>query len=88
MAQRHRQGATFGAELSIDPCSARRHLRMIAPEPVIAEKVANGVASVSPAAVLAALLEGADLLILQPDFVICGERALDAERPPLDDHGL
>ena len=27
-------------------------------------------------------------LILQPDFVICGERALDAERPPLDDHGL
>ncbi|HTQ88566.1 MAG TPA: hypothetical protein VMK84_03645, partial [Streptosporangiaceae bacterium] len=27
-------------------------------------------------------------LILQPDFVTCGEQALDAERPPLDDHGL
>jgi hypothetical protein len=27
-------------------------------------------------------------LVLQPDFVTCGERALDAERPPLDDHGL
>jgi hypothetical protein len=27
-------------------------------------------------------------LILQPDFVTCGERALDAERPPFDDHGL
>jgi hypothetical protein len=28
------------------------------------------------------------LLILQPDFVTCGKQALDAERPPLDDHGL
>src|ERR1700688_2938627 len=27
-------------------------------------------------------------LVLQPDFVTCGERALDAERPPLDDLGL
>jgi hypothetical protein len=27
-------------------------------------------------------------LVLQPDFVTCGERALDTERPPLDDHGL
>jgi len=27
-------------------------------------------------------------LVLQPDFVTCGERTLDAERPPLDDHGL
>jgi CRP-like cAMP-binding protein len=27
-------------------------------------------------------------LVLQPDFVICGEGVLDAERPPLDDHGL
>jgi hypothetical protein len=26
-------------------------------------------------------------LLLQPDFVTYGERALDAERPPLDDHG-
>jgi hypothetical protein len=27
-------------------------------------------------------------LVLQPDFVICGAGALDAGRPPLDDHGL
>jgi hypothetical protein len=27
-------------------------------------------------------------LVLQQDFATCGERALDAERPPLDDHGL
>ena len=27
-------------------------------------------------------------LVLQPDFVTCGARGLDAERPPLDDHGL
>jgi len=27
-------------------------------------------------------------LVLQPDFVTCGERALDAGRPPFDDHGL
>ena len=27
-------------------------------------------------------------LVLQPDFVTCGAGVLDAERPPLDDHGL
>jgi hypothetical protein len=27
-------------------------------------------------------------LVLQPDFVTCGAGGLDAERPPLDDHGL
>jgi hypothetical protein len=27
-------------------------------------------------------------LVLQPDFVTCGARRLDAERPPLDDHGV
>ena len=34
------------------------------------------------------LLIAAGRLVLQPDFVICGERALDAGRPPFDDHGL
>jgi hypothetical protein len=35
-----------------------------------------------------ALDRGFKTLILQPDFVTCGAGVLDAERPPLDDHGL
>jgi hypothetical protein len=32
--------------------------------------------------------DSAGSLVLQPDFVTCGCKGLDAERPPLDDHGL
>ena len=36
----------------------------------------------------AAVVMSVEDLVLQPDFVTCGERVLDAGRPPLDDHGL
>src|SRR5262245_3937507 len=39
-------------------------------------------------ATLAADPQASPCLILQPEIVTCGVTGVDAERPPLDDHGL
>ena len=62
------------------------HLLLVGAGPGLGLAVAHRFAAGGYRVTLVA--RSADRLVLQPDFVTCGERALDAERPPLDDHGL